>query len=95
MNKNLLNDLAEYVGVLSASLEGTRRAEDRSAYVSHLSASALIFQSLVKSDMPTARERLMAEQEAYGRSYLDGNEGKAAEAAFARFVESFRKWEPS
>jgi hypothetical protein len=74
MNANLLNDLAEYVGVLSASLETTRRAEDRSAYVAHLAASALIFQSLVKDDFSRAREHLIAEQQVYGRSFLAGDE---------------------
>jgi len=93
MNGNFLNDLAEYVGVLSASLETTRRAEDRSAYVAHLAASALIFQSLVNEDFSRAREHLIAEQQAYGRSFLAGDEGKSAEAAFARLVELFKQWE--
>ena len=36
-----------------------------------------------------ARERLVAEEEAYGRSFLDGETGQAAEAAFARLLKSF------
>jgi hypothetical protein len=89
MTANLLDDLAEYVNVLSTSMERTRRAEDRSPYLRHLAAAALIFQRLQQSNLPEAREQVVTEQQAYGRSFLDGEEGKAAEAAFSRFATSF------
>lgn len=88
MTGNLFDDLAEYVNVLSTSMEKTRRAEDRSAYLRHLAAAALIFQRLQQSNLPEAREQVLAEQQAYGRSFLDGEEGKTAEAAFTRFATS-------
>ena len=91
MKVDLLNSLAEYVGVLSKSLERTKRAEDRSAYTSHLAGTALVFQCVVQSDLSKARERLLDEQQAYGRSFLDGEAGQAAEAAFARLVRSFEQ----
>jgi len=88
---DLLNDLAHYVGVLSKSLEGTKRAEDRSAYTSHLAEAAVIFRYLMKSDFSMARERIQAEEQAYGRSFLDGETGQAADTAFARLRESFER----
>jgi hypothetical protein len=89
MTANLLDDLAEYVSVLSTSSEKTTRAEDRSAYLGHLAAAALIFQRLQRSNLPEAKELVVTQQQAYGRSFLDGEEGKAAEAAFTRFARSF------
>ena len=91
MNTNLLDDLAEYVKVLSASMDSTRRAEDRSAYVRHLAAAALIFQSLQRLNFAKAVEHVALEEQAFGRSFLDGEEGRVAEAAFARFAELFRR----
>ena len=89
MKAHLVNELAEYVGVLSNSLEGTKRAEDRSAYTSHLAEAAVIFRYLMQSDFSMARERVKAEQQSYGRSFLDGETGQAAEAAFAKLLRSF------
>ena len=86
MAANLLDALADYVKVLSTSMEKTTRAEDRSAYLRHLAAAALIFQSLNHSNLFKASEHVEAEQQDYGRSFLDGEEGKAAEAAFTRFL---------
>jgi hypothetical protein len=89
MTANLLDALAEYVNVLSTSMERTRRAEDRSVYVQHLAAAALIFQSLQQSNLAKACELVAIEQQAFGRSFLDGEEGRDAEAAFARLAKSF------
>jgi hypothetical protein len=91
MKVALLDSLAEYVGVLSKSLQGTIRSEDRSAYTNHLAGAAVIFQHLMQADFSKARQRLLAERQAYGRSFLDGEEGQAAEAAFARLVTSFER----
>ena len=89
MSTNLLDDLAEYVSVVSTSMDKTKRAEDRSAYVQHLAAAALIFQSLQQSNLPKALEEVAAEQQAFGRSFLDGEEGTATEAAFTRLAGLF------
>jgi hypothetical protein len=91
MSTNLLDDLAEYVNVVSGSMDRTRRAEDRSAYVRHLAAAALIFQSLQQSDFAKAVEQVADEARAFGWSFLDGEEGRATEAAFARFAELCRQ----
>ena len=88
MSTNLLDDLAEYIDVVSTSMDKTKRAEDRSAYVRHLAAAALIFQSLQQSNLPKAREQVAVEQQAFGRSYLDGEEGSATEAAFTSIGET-------
>jgi hypothetical protein len=88
---DLLNRLAEYVSVLSKSLEGTKRSEDRSAYTTHLAGAAVIFQHLMQANFTKAHERLLAEQQAYGRSFLDGEAGQAAEAAFVRLVTFFER----
>src|SRR5882762_2284706 len=87
MSASLLDDLAEYVDVVSTSMDKTRRAEDRPAYVRHLAAAALIFQSLQQSNLPRALEQVAAEEQAFGRSFLDGEAGSAAEAAFARLAK--------
>jgi hypothetical protein len=41
MSASLLDDLAEYVDVVSTSMNKTRRAEDPPAYVRHLATAAL------------------------------------------------------
>jgi hypothetical protein len=91
MSAKLLDHLAEYVSALSTSLDKTRRAEDRSAYVQHLAAAALIFQYLQQSNFPKALEQIAAEQQSFGRSFLTGEGGSAAEAAFARLAKVFRE----
>jgi hypothetical protein len=91
VSANLLDDLAEYVDVVSTSMHKTSRAEDRSAYVRHLAAAALIFQSLQQSNLPKALEQVAAEQQAFGRSFLDGEEGRATAAAFNRLAKLWRE----
>jgi len=89
MNTELLDDLAEYIGVLSASLEKTKHTQDRSAYERHLAAAASIFQSLRQSNFEQARQQVASEKRIFGWSFLPGEEGKAAEAAFVRFEKMF------
>jgi hypothetical protein len=91
MNTDPLDDLAEYIGVLSASLEKTKHAQDRSAYEQHLAAAASIFQSLRQSNFHQARQQVASEKRNFGWSFLPGEEGRAAEAAFIRFEQRFEE----
>jgi hypothetical protein len=91
MNTDLLDDLAEYISVLSTSLEKTKHAQDRSAYTGHLAAAASIFQSLRQSNFQKTRQQVASEERNFGRSFLSGEEGSAAEAAFVRFKELFEE----
>ena len=91
MNIDLLDDLAEYISVLSASLEKTKHAQDRSAYEQHLAAAALIFQNLRQSNFQQARQQVASEERNFGWSFLLGEEGSAAEAAFVRFKKLFEE----
>jgi hypothetical protein len=89
MNTDLLDDLAEYINVLATSMEKTKYAQDRSVYLGHLAAAALIFKSLQSSNFRQARQQIADEQRNFGWSFLSGEEGSTAEATFARFKRSF------
>ncbi len=89
MNPDLLNNLAEYISVLSASLEKANNVQDRSVYERHLAAAASIRQSLRQSDFHQASQQVANEERNFGWSFLPGEEGKAAEAAFMRFKKLF------
>ena len=91
MNTDLLDELAEYIGVLSTSLEKTNHAQDRSAYERHLEAAASIRESLRQADFHQARQEVASEERNFGWSFLPGEEGRAAEAAFVRFKTLFEK----
>ena len=91
MQSDLLDDLAEYVSVLSASLEKTKHAQDRSAYQGHLAAAASIFQALRQSNFQRARQQVASEERNFGWSFLSGEEGSAAETAFVRFKKLFEE----
>ena len=54
MNTDLLNAVAEYISVLSASLEKTEHPQDRSAYEQHLGAATSILESIRQSNFPGA-----------------------------------------
>ncbi len=68
------------------------RAEDRRRYQQHLAAAVLIYAALEKHrSREKLKELVASERRSYGWDYLDGSEGKAAEAAFdefAKFVET-------
>ena len=91
MNTDLLDDLAEYISVLSASLEKTRHAQDRSVYEQHLAAAASIFQSMRQSNFHQARQHVATEKRNFGWSFLSGEEGRAEEVAFVRFEKLFEE----
>ena len=90
--EQLKNALADYISALEASAEETHRSEDRNRYQQHLAAAALMYAAMEKHrSMDKLRELVASERRSYGWDYLDGPEGKAAEAAFdafARLVES-------
>ena len=89
---DLRDDLARYIGVLSESAARTSRAEDRTLYMQHLAASALMFFLLqTKTPLSTLEKWVTDERHAYGWSYLDGNEGKETEAAFHRFAAAIER----
>jgi hypothetical protein len=90
--EDLKDELARYIGVLSESAAHTTRAEDRTAYMQHLAAAALMFFLLQKSMQPPALEKWLAdERHAFGWSFLAGLEGKETEAAFERFAVAVEK----
>jgi hypothetical protein len=89
MNADLLGHLAEYINVLAARLKSTKHPQDRSAYERHLAAAALIRESLRQSNFEQARQHIASEERNFGWSFLPGEEGNAAEAAFVRFKNLF------
>ena len=89
MNADVMDDLAQYINVLSTNMEKAKHTQDRSFYVGHLAAAALIFKSLQQSNFEQARQQIATEKRNFGWSFLPGEEGSAAEAAFARFTKSF------
>ena len=88
MTTDLLDDLAEYINVLSTGMKKTKNAQNRSLYLEHLAAAALIFQSLQQSNFQRAQQ-VAEEQRQFGWSFLPGEEGSAAEAAFVGFKKLF------
>ena len=82
--QKITDALAEYIKVVSDSLNETSHAADRLCYVKHLAEAAVIF-SLVHrgASCGEVEAKVRQEQRIYGRGYLSGSEGAAAEAAFA------------
>jgi hypothetical protein len=79
--------LADYIVVLDTSAAKTPRAEDRGRYQQHLAAAALMYAALVKNRSIDKLKALVAsERQSFGRDFLDGPEGKSAEAAFNAFA---------
>jgi|GEM_PF-5610513 len=79
--------LADYIAVLDTSAANTHRAEDRGRYQQHLAAAALMYAALEKDRSIDKLKALVAsERHSFGRDYLDGSEGKAAETAFNDFA---------
>ena len=81
-----------YIRVLGRSLDSTTRAEDRVIYTQLLAAAARLTAMLEEGASRDAIEGWMqAERERYGRGYLSGTEGEAAEASFVALTESFAR----
>jgi hypothetical protein len=81
-----LSALDTYIAVLSASSDCTHQAEDRGRYRDHLANAAKLFHLLYRGDMIAFKELISVEQRSYGWGFLSGDEGAAAEAAFAAFA---------
>jgi hypothetical protein len=79
--------LATYVDVLCRSAERTNRAEDRPRYQSHLAEAARMFKA-IKHDRSLAGLQAIVRRErhSFGWSFLSGQEGDQAEAAFNAFA---------
>jgi hypothetical protein len=88
---NLYCQLAQYIKLLSEGLRLTHRAEERGLYMQHLADAALLFQTMQDGDAAAFRVRIEEAQRTYGTSWLSGNEGASAEAAFHEFVRNAEK----
>ena len=84
----LLDELANYVAVLEQSAEATTHAADRAAYTTHRAVAASMFSPVHNGDLATLRILVAHERRSFGWSYLSGQCGKAAEAAFQRFASA-------
>jgi hypothetical protein len=79
------SEIARYIKVLEASGQATKRAEDRQAYQQHLAAAAVLLADLVSGgSLARARVAIASEARSFGTSFLDGDSGREAEAAFQR-----------
>jgi hypothetical protein len=75
--------IAEYIRALAQSLDSTTHAGDRSMYQTHLASAARLVALIDEgADDVDVRRWFDAEQHGHGWSYLSGDEGEAAEAAF-------------
>jgi hypothetical protein len=83
----ILTNLAAYIAALAKSADETTRAEDRSAYAQHLAAAARMFLAAHTGQTAELAVLVATERTAYGRSYLSGPAGDAAEQAFAQFAK--------
>jgi hypothetical protein len=76
-----------YIGVLAESAERTRQAEDRSRYRGHLASAAVMLHLVRKGDWVGFKKLVADEQRCYGNAFLSGEDGAAAETAFATFAD--------
>jgi hypothetical protein len=85
----VLDQLAEYIDVLGASADTTRRAEDRPLYDRHLAAAARMFVAAHRDPKGADLRRLVEdERRAFGWSFVSGDEGNRAESAFNVFADT-------
>jgi hypothetical protein len=79
--------LARYIAALERSAATTRRAEDRNQYAAHLGEAARMFKALHAKSTEELKLIVAGERVAYGRSFLSGQAGTDAEAAFDEFAK--------
>ena len=95
MDTQALQDaLSEYISVLANSADETTRANDRTLYDRHLAEAARMFAFLRVGDIAGARECVAKERQAFGRAFLAGAQGEAAESAWNRFACLVEAWRP-
>ena len=82
----LKDTLADYIVVLSLSVQTTEDAIDRDNYIKHLAEAAKIFACLHSGRLSEAVELVKDQRRIYNWSGLSGDEGKAATAAFEKFA---------
>jgi len=78
--------LADYIVVLSLSIQTTTDAIDRENYVKHLAEAAKIFACLHSGSLSDARELVKDQRRIYSWGNLSGDEGRAATTAFEKFA---------
>ena len=83
-----ISSLVAYVTVLTRSADETARAEDRAAYSQHLAAAAKMFVAAHLGQNAELEALILTERVAYGRGYLTGAPGDAAERAFDTFART-------
>jgi hypothetical protein len=76
-----------YIAALERSAATTRRAEDRNQYTAHLGEAARMFKALHSGSNDELKLVVAGERVAYGRSFLIGQAGSDAEAAFDEFAK--------
>ena len=85
-------EIARYIGVLADSMNRTSRAEDRGLYEKHLVAAAVFLAEFLESgSVARVLSALQAEERSFGWSFLDGEPGREAEAAFGRLLNVVRR----
>jgi hypothetical protein len=80
-----MDELAAYIRVLAVATDSTRHAEDRPRYQAHLAAAARMFVAIHAGDNDELKRLIEQERHGYGWSYLSGDEGEQAHAAWAAF----------
>ena len=88
MELPILQQLANYASLLSASAAQTTRSEDRDSYRHHLAAVAEMLGALGRSDTSELQRLVESERHSFGWGYLSGDAGSKAEKAFAEFDRS-------
>ena len=83
----VLDALAEYVAVLTASADATRHAADRPLYEMHLACAARMFVAAHQKQGENLVRLIEDERRGYRWSFLSGDEGDRAEAAFNAFAD--------
>jgi len=82
----LKDSLADYIVVLSRSIQTTADVIDRDNYIKHLAEAAKIFSCLHSGRMSEARELVIDQRRIYGWGRLSGDEGRATTTAFEKFA---------
>ena len=87
MNK-IEEALVSYVSVLAEGSAGTHHAANRPRYERHLAQAALMFLALCgKKTREDLKSIVKQERHSFGWDMMEGDDGKATEAAFDAFAK--------